>query len=107
MHGTTRTSALGCNERPYSTYLRLWRRLSGFRRPIRRFPAHFGHLSRTLNFLHSGHWNDLRGTEGIASEPHRRLTGKLQLPLDLQEARLLAQRVEQRVDLQSLQVSVS
>jgi hypothetical protein len=65
----------------------------------RRYPANSGHSSRTLNFLHSRHWNDLRGTEGIASEPHHRLAWKLQLPLNRLEARLLAQRVEQWVRL--------
>jgi hypothetical protein len=73
---------------------------AGLERNVGQQAANSGHSSRTLNFLHSGHWNDLRGTEGIASEPHRHLTRKLQLPLDRLEARLLAQGVQERVGLQ-------
>jgi hypothetical protein len=51
-------------------------------RPVRQLTANSGHTSRTLNFLHSGHWNDIRGTQGIVSEPHRHLARELQLPLD-------------------------
>jgi hypothetical protein len=48
----------------------------------------------------------IRGTEGIASEPHRHLARKLQLPLNRLEARLLAQGVHERVGLQILQARV-
>src|SRR3984893_11103955 len=61
--------------------------------------ANSGHSSRALNFLHSGHWSDLQGTEVIASEPHRDLARKLQLSLNRLKARLFAQRVEERVGL--------
>ena len=70
--------------------------------------ANSGHSSRTLNFLHSGHWNDLRGTEGIASEPHRRLSSETSTPASHRlEARLLAQGVHERVGLQILQARIT
>ena len=61
--------------------------------------ANTGQPSRALNFLHVGHWNDFRGTEGIAPEPHRYLDRKLQLLLNRLKAWLFAQRIEQRVGL--------
>jgi len=64
--------------------------------------ANSGHSSRTLNFLICGHWNDLRGIEGIALEPHRHSARKLQFPLNRLEARLFAQGVQERVGLDVL-----
>jgi hypothetical protein len=54
----------------------------------------FGHSSRALKFPHSGHWNDLRGTEVIASEPPRQSVRKLQLSHHSLEARLFAEWVD-------------
>jgi hypothetical protein len=68
--------------------------------------ANPGRSTRTLNFLYSGHWNDLRRTEGIVSEPHRHLARKLQLPLNRLEARLLAQGVQERIGLQARQAPI-
>ena len=43
----------------------------------------------SIFYIADTNWNDLRGTEGIASEPHRHSVRKLQLPLDRLEARLV------------------
>src|SRR6478736_651202 len=66
-------------------------------------PGELWPLEQSLNFLHSGHWNDLRVAEGIASEPHSHLVRKLQFPLDRLEARLLAQWIEERLGLHAYQ----
>jgi len=71
--------------------------------PKGRLPANSGHPSRTANFPHSGHWNALRGTEELRPNRTATLARKLQLPLNRLEARLLAQGVQKRVGLQSLQ----
>src|ERR1700722_12806958 len=69
--------------------------------------ANSGHLNRGLNFLHSGHWNELGGAEGIASQPHRDLALKLQLPLYRLKPRLFAQGVQKWIGLEAHQARIT
>src|ERR1700730_18608552 len=71
-----------------------------------RHPANSGHSITTFSFLHSGRWSDLRGTGGMASEPHRDSAWKLQLTHNSLKARLLAQGVQERIGLEVHQTRV-